>query len=163
MRNYEKTLPGDKKNLPYTYQNVMESLVEDEIERQLKNLPTTLKPYINKLEIATYALNRLPPLYASSEKGKSEQKLQGQSKYKEQIKIAVRQGLSAVERDPLKTSRPLISELELKYQMAQEVLNDIEKMLKERELFGSYEKLSWENLVVTLQRVLNKLTSPTSL
>ena len=163
MTSYEKTFPDDENHLPYTYQNVMELLVKDEIERQLKKLPLTLKPYINKLEVATYALNRLPPLYASSEKGKSQQKLQGQSKYKEQIQTAVRQGLSAVERDPLKTSRPLISELELKYQMAKEVLNDIEKMLKERELFGSYEKLSWENLLVTLQRVLNKLNLPTSL
>jgi hypothetical protein len=40
--------------------NVMELLVNEEIERQLKPYPSKIKKYINKVEVATFALNRLP-------------------------------------------------------------------------------------------------------
>ena len=51
------------------YTNVMERLVAEEVERQKAKLPPKLREYIKTVEVETFALNRLPALYASSEKG----------------------------------------------------------------------------------------------
>ena len=51
------------------YTNVMERLVAEEVARQKAKLPPKLREYIKGVEVETYALNRLPALYASSEKG----------------------------------------------------------------------------------------------
>ena len=144
-----------KKNIAKTNQNVMELLVKEEIERQVNRYPVNLKKYINKLEVATYALNRLPALYASSHKGKNQQKIIGKKKFKHQITMAVRQGLAAVQRDPLRVSTPLISEADIEYQTARTALQDIHNLLEERNLLD-YQELSWDNLVNVIQRALNK-------
>ena len=49
------------------FHNIMEELVIEEVQRQIVGLPTRLAQYIKKVEVETYALNRLPPLYASSQ------------------------------------------------------------------------------------------------
>lgn len=138
------------------YINVMEELVAEEVARQLKLCPESLRRYIKPLEVETYALNRLNPLYASSEKGKNQQKILGRKQYTEKIKIAVRQGIIAVQRDPLRSSIPLISDTELKYQEAVSALEKLEELLEERG-FILYQKLSWNNLVSEMHRVLNRL------
>ncbi|PSF31121.1 competence protein ComFB [Aphanothece hegewaldii CCALA 016] len=137
---------------PQRYINVMEELVQEEINKQLKHYPHALVEYINQIEVATFALNRLPPLYASCEKGKNQQKILGQRKYKDQIKIAVRQGLAAVQRDPIRSSTPLISD----YETAKTALIELQKMLEENEL-TDYEKLTWENLVSVIKRSLHRV------
>ncbi|MDY7021849.1 MAG: late competence development ComFB family protein [Cyanobacteriota bacterium] len=87
--------------------NVMQILVLQEVDRQLKELSHHQTQYIKPVEVVTYALNRLPPLYASSQEGLGHQLKQAQSKYKPQITVAVRQGIAAVQRDPLRRSTPL--------------------------------------------------------
>jgi hypothetical protein len=144
---------------PQTYLNVMEDLVQEEIRRQLKNYARALVKYINQVEVATFALNRLPPLYASCEKGRQQQKLLGQQQYREQIIVAVRQGLAAVQRDPIRTSRPLISEIAINYQSAQVALLELQKMLEEQDL-TDYERLTWENLVSIVRRALHRVLKP---
>jgi hypothetical protein len=138
------------------YINVMEELVAEEVERQLKLCSESLRQYIKPLEVETYALNRLNPLYASSEKGKNRQKILGRKQYTEKIKIAVRQGIIAVQRDPLRSSIPLISDTDLKYQEAVSALEKLEELLEERG-FILHQQLSWNNLVSEMQRVLNRL------
>ncbi len=140
------------------YKNVMELLVEDEINNQFNTHDHRVIQYVNKVEVATYALNRLPCLYASSEKGKNQQKLIGYKQYRKQITIAVRQGIAAVQRDPLRISTPLISEIEEKYQIANAALRELEILLDEHNLLD-YPPLSWENIVGIIQRALNKMTS----
>jgi hypothetical protein len=142
-------------NPPQTYQNVMEVLVQEEIERQLKNYPVTLTQYLNKLEVATYALNRLPALYASSEKGKNIQKLIGQKQYREEIRKAVRQGFAAIQRDPLRVSIPLISEIEEEYYTAITALKDLQSLLEEQN-FLDYQDITWDNLVKVVRHALAK-------
>jgi hypothetical protein len=137
------------------YINVMEELVAEEVERQLKLVPNSLRRYIKPLEVETYALNRLTPLYASSEKGKNQQKILGRKQHRDRIVLAVRQGIAAVQRDPLRSSTPLISDKDLKYQEAESVLENLETLLEERG-FYLYQKLSWHNLVSEMRRVLNR-------
>lgn len=142
-------------NLPQTYHNVMEVLVHEELERQLKNCPETLVQYINKIEVATYALNRLPSLYASCEKGKNMQKVSGQKHYREEIKKAVRQGLAAIQRDPLRVSIPLVLETNEEYHAATNALKNLQSLLEEQNLLD-YQELSWDNLVEIIQHALKK-------
>jgi len=135
-----------------TYQNVMEVLVNEEVNRQMKQLPPKLADYINRVEVATYALNRLPPLYASSQEGRRHQRVRGKQEYNNQIATAVRQAFAAVQRDPLRRATPMTREEEAEYQMALAALEQIQQLLP-------HKQLSWHNLVNVLQQSLTK-TAP---
>ncbi|NEP09884.1 MAG: late competence development ComFB family protein [Symploca sp. SIO2C1] len=131
-----------------THKNVMELFVSQEVEQQRSQLSENLAKYIDPIEVATYALNRLPPLYACSQQGWQYQKLQAQSQF-QQITIAVRQALAAVQRDPIKRSTPLIPSEETELQEAQAALAGLQNLLHQREV-------SWNNLANTVQKALTK-------
>jgi hypothetical protein len=131
--------------------NVMEFLVTEEIERQVIRYPTNISRYINRIEVATYALNRLPPLYASSQEGFNRQKLTGRKEYSAEITKAVRQALAAVQKDLLRSSTPLIAEED-------EQLEDAKNALKELADFLPHREFSWENLVKTIKPVLIQMS-----
>lgn len=97
------------------YLNVMESLVAEEVKRQLKHLPPKLVKYLNPAQVIAYALNRLPALYATSIEGWYQQEKRAKDEFAEQISRAVRQGLAAVQRDPLKVTTPLKVAEDLKF------------------------------------------------
>ncbi|ACK69971.1 conserved hypothetical protein [Gloeothece citriformis PCC 7424] len=137
-------------------QNIMELLVKQEIEKQLKHYSPQLKPYINKIEVATFALNRLPALYASTIQGKNHQ-IELAKKYQEQITLAVRRGIAAVERDPLRSSTPLISDVEIEYNKAKKALQDLQDYLQQKGLL-SHSYLGWNNLVITVHLALKKVS-----
>lgn len=86
------------------YRNALEPLVVEESQRQLQQLPPkmlgSLKPEQVLAQVVAYALNRLPALYATSDRGWQFQQQQAQ-KLRPQIVMAVRQGFAAVQRDPL--------------------------------------------------------------
>ncbi|MEL7035685.1 MAG: late competence development ComFB family protein [Cyanobacteria bacterium J06592_8] len=88
--------------------NVMQILVLQEVNHQLKELSPHQAQSIKPVEVITYALNRLPSLYASSKEGLCYQLKQAQEEYKPEILQAVRQGIVAVQRDPLRRSTPLM-------------------------------------------------------
>jgi len=90
-----------------SYINVMESLVAQEVEKQLQHVPPRIRRYLKMEEVVTYALNRLPTLYASSEKGLRCQRQQARRELHRQIENAVRQALVAVQVDPLRLSQPI--------------------------------------------------------
>ncbi|MBT9311339.1 late competence development ComFB family protein [Leptothoe kymatousa TAU-MAC 1615] len=95
------------------YINVMELLVAEEVEHQLRQLPTRVLKYVKPIEVETYALNRLPSLYAASEKGWQSQYHKAKHELRKEIRRAVRQALAAVQVDPLRASRPLVRRLPL--------------------------------------------------
>ncbi|MDY7019960.1 MAG: late competence development ComFB family protein [Cyanobacteriota bacterium] len=94
------------------YHNIMEDLVAEEVRSQMSLLSPRLTQYIQRSEVETYALNRLPTLYASSHEGWVHQQKRARSEYLIKIKTAVRQALAAVQRDPLRSSTPLFEEPE---------------------------------------------------
>ncbi|MGF1458213.1 MAG: late competence development ComFB family protein [Leptolyngbyaceae cyanobacterium] len=89
------------------YINVMEMLVAEEVSRQLAKLPERVSKYVKRTEVETFALNRLPALYASSEKGLQHQYERAQHEHQTQITSAVRQAFAAVQIDPIRLSQPL--------------------------------------------------------
>ncbi|MGC9526638.1 MAG: late competence development ComFB family protein [Limnospira sp.] len=86
----------------------MEDLVAEEVRRQLALLSPRLTQYIKRVEVETYALNRLPALYASSKEGWLHQKRKAGNELLDQIKQSVRQAIAAVQRDLLRSSTPLV-------------------------------------------------------
>lgn len=139
------------------YQNIMESLVQQEIQRQIKRLPTKLVQYIDVAEVATFALNRLPPLYASSEQGKRRQAEKGQTQLKQDVATAVRQALAAVQRDPLRSSTPLPPDKDPRYQDAEIALRDLEKLLRDCYLIEvDMPPMEWNTLKLIIAKALKK-------
>ncbi|MGK7942566.1 MAG: late competence development ComFB family protein [Crocosphaera sp.] len=140
-----------------TYINVMESLVDIEVEKQLQCYPKNLTNYINKIEVATYALNRLPGLYASSILGKEQQKRIAQKKYQYQIELAVRQAIAAIQRDPLRKSTPILCDRIAQTEKAKMTLKKSERILKKSGIISPYQTLSWENLSRVIQGMIAKI------
>lgn len=143
----------NKPESDYINRNVMELLVSEEIERQIERFPSNIKKFINPLEVATYALNRLPALYASSQQGFNKQKLKGRAEYTVQITQEVRKGFAAVQQDLLRTSTPLLSEernIDADIKEAQEALEELAAYLPEKDL-------SWKNIVKLVKPLLAEL------
>ncbi|MDJ0713162.1 MAG: late competence development ComFB family protein [Prochloraceae cyanobacterium] len=139
------------------YKNVMEVLVFEEIEKKIKQYPKNLSQYINKVEVATYALNRLPSLYASSMEGLSWQKKRALDNHKQEIRIAVSQGFAAVQRDLFRKHHPLIREDNQEFKalkQAYKQLDTVEESLEKLAEFIPQENLKVDNLVDFIEQVL---------
>lgn len=138
----------------YINRNVMEILVSDEIERQIKRLPSNIKKFINPLEVATYALNRLPALYASSQQGFNKQKVRGRSEYSVQITQQVRKGFAAVQKDLLRCSVPLTAEdrqeQEREFKEAKAALQELADYLPKKDL-------NWKHIVRLVKPLLEEM------
>jgi hypothetical protein len=141
-----------KGKITLTHKNAMESLIEEEIERQIKKYPPNLTMYINKVEVATYALNRLPPLYASCQEGMKKQKERGEREFKDQISTVVRQAFAAVQRDLLRSSTPLVSESDKELESAKIAFQELAELLPQNER-------SWERIVQIIKPLITKITN----
>jgi hypothetical protein len=126
-----------------SYANVMEVLVAEEVARQLAQLPPRVLKYVKDVEVETYALNRLPALYASSEKGWQCQYDKAARTLHDKISDAVRQAIAAVQIDPIRSSQPL--PLPQSDESAA-LLERFRKVLRK-------PNLTWEALLQLLQRV----------
>ncbi len=138
----------------YINRNVMEILVSEEIERQIVRLPNNIQKFVNPIEVATYALNRLPALYASSQQGYNKQKLKGRSEYSVQITQEVRKGLAAVQKDLLRSSIPLTAEKE---QDLDRVIKEAQDALRELAEYLPEKDLTWKNIVKLVKPLLAEL------
>ena len=138
----------------YINRNVMEVLVSEEIEKQIVRLPNNIQKFVNPIEVAAYALNRLPALYASSQQGYNKQKLKGRSEYSVQITQEVRKGLAAVQQDLLRSSTPLTAEKE---QDLDRVIKEAQDALKELAEYLPEKDLSWKNIVKLVKPLLAEL------
>lgn len=91
------------------YRNAMELLVIEEVDQQLQNLPENVANSININDAIAYALNRLPPLYATSLDGYFWQQKQARKTLKDLISKATTWGIKAAQRK--KESRPYGDEI----------------------------------------------------
>jgi hypothetical protein len=133
-----------------TYQNVMELVVAKEINRQISRLPAKVAQFVDPIDVATYALNRLPALYAASKQGKEKQEMRIQKDYKEQIQTTVHQAIAAVQRDPLRISAPLMEEIHGDYQKSIKALRELEDWLKKLDLL-TVQQIDWDNLLFAVK------------
>lgn len=137
----------------------MESFVERETARQFKHLPPHLSRHLDPIDVATYALNRLPPLYASTEKGKAYQELSAESRLKTDIEKAVRQAISAVQRDPIRQIAPLTSRDGGEKTKAKEAFTKLQEWLHDRHLLG-LDPVTADNLIDIVRAALRGILKP---
>lgn len=123
----------------------METLVIEEVERQFRKFSPRQLSFIAPDAVTTYALNRLEPLYANSQKGYECQEQRARAEFGTNIEMAVRQGIAAVERDPLRSSQPI--QVKADEQSAQ-ALKAMQHILQRSDL-------DWENLPDVLEEALN--------
>ncbi|MEY2978416.1 MAG: late competence development ComFB family protein [Prochlorotrichaceae cyanobacterium] len=126
----------------YEYRNVMETLVEQEVSRQLSKLSAQMVNYLRPVEIVTYALNRLPALYACSERGVEQQIKRAKQEQGPQIVQAVRWAIMAVQQDPLRKFVPI------------KPAEQDQILLELRTLLGD-ESVTWENLPQAIEQALS--------
>jgi len=133
--------------------NVMEELVTEEINKQLKRYPRKVAKFINQVEVFTYALNRLPPLYASSHKGLNRQKIRGKAELQITITRTVRDGIKKVQNDLIRISNPLTTELN----SVEQELAEAQEALQELSVFFPTKNLSWKNINKIVKPILIRL------
>ena len=133
--------------------NVMEELVTEEINKQLKRYPRKVAKFINQVEVFTYALNRLPPLYASSHKGFNRQKMRGKAELQIKITRIVREGIKQVQNDLVRISNPLTAELN----SVEQELAEAQEALQELSVFFPTKKVSWKNINKIVKPILIRL------
>ncbi len=133
--------------------NVMEELVTEEINKQLRRYPRKVAKYINKVEVFTYALNRLPPLYASCYKGLNRQKIRGKADLQIQITRTVREGIKQVQNDLVRISNPLTTEID----PVEKELAEAQEALQELSIFFPNKNISWKNINKIVKPILIRL------
>jgi DNA repair ATPase RecN len=139
-----------------TNKNAMELLVAEEIKKQLEPHSSEAKDFINKVEVATYALNRLPSLYATSEEGLAWQKQKGQKELQAQITETVREAIDIVYKDPARFSTPLLSSQEQEIQEAKEALQELLDWLWINQSQMSRHDVSWRELITIVKQIVSQ-------
>jgi Late competence development protein ComFB len=131
-------------NLANTYLNAMEILVEEEVDRRIAQLPEAHRAYLNRMEIIAYALNQLPALYATGEKGLTYQLQQGRTQHAAKLQQAVQRSLSAVLRDPILNYEPL----------RQQTSAGLREVLKRIRTLLHNDQIDWETLPAILEALV---------
>ncbi|MEI6065315.1 MAG: late competence development ComFB family protein, partial [Pseudanabaena sp. ELA748] len=124
--------------------NAIEELVIAEIDLQISHLPQYRRDQMNLSEVAAYALNRLPPMYATSKAGWERQRKKGITEMRSQVESAVRRALTSVKPDALRDSSPLPS---------QEVASPARSLAALQQILGA-ENASWKDIPTALENAL---------
>ncbi len=132
-----------------TFKNVMEALVVEEVTKQTEKLPPSVTRYLNLVDVATYALNRLPSLYASSQEGEKWQRWRAKEYLETRIRTTVQKAIASVEKDPIRLSTPLEKEATDNEIIA--AFEDLRNFLKD---FVRVEKLSNKEVVSVMKQTI---------
>lgn len=124
--------------------NVLEEIVVVEVQEQIKHLSTSAREAINLSEVAAFALNRLPVLYASTSRGWLQQRKRAHNELQHQIVSAVQQALLGVKRDPLRKSTKIAAS---KVETPAHILARLQKLL-------SKSALQWQDVPQAFQEAL---------
>jgi len=124
--------------------NVIEDIVLSEAIAQLKavNGDNT-----NLSEVVAFALNRLPPLYASTDRGWLQQRKRAHGELSSKIQATVRQAILGARFDPLRQVEPLPE---------QEIESPAHSLAKLQKLLGNLD-LTWQNVPTIVQQTLEKV------
>lgn len=135
------------------YVNVMEGLVAQETWRQLKDMPTWFRQSRRWAEVMPYALNRLPTLYASSQRGWQHHIQFAQQELKDTIRQVVKDALLMTRPDPLEHRESLKIER----------LNDSEVVLQALSSVFQMPELDWGTALEQLQALKQDTVAFTTL
>jgi hypothetical protein len=130
--------------------NVLEHPVLAVVHRQLARLHPAIIEQIKTEEIAAYALNRLPPMYATSKRGLKQQRYRVKAELAKNIIVTVREGISVVVNSPARAAAPLPFE-----KFGQEQEEALEKLRKLLEI----EEIDWQNVAEIVEDALERVRS----
>lgn len=117
--------------------NAMETLVREEVDRQLIELGTTDSQDFDRSDAIAYALNRLPALYATTEEGWQRQIQRARRGLMDLISMTTTWGINEAQRKYRPDETPLTHK---------HVRPPAERALDELKLLFGREDLSWDNL-----------------
>jgi Late competence development protein ComFB len=89
------------------YSNVLEKLVVLVAEHLMRDVPPSVSSQIDMPEIVAFALNRLPPMYVTSDRGYKLSRQRAQSELTKEITAQVRQAILKIGRSPKRLMPPL--------------------------------------------------------
>jgi len=116
--------------------NALEELVIEEAETQFKRLGTDVKNRVDLSEVIAYTLNRLPPMYATTQRGWVQQRKRADQELGAAIAKTVRNGFLSTQSDVLRQSDPI---------PAHELISQARSLFKLRKLF-SKDYLKWKDV-----------------
>ncbi|MBD2176206.1 late competence development ComFB family protein [Pseudanabaena sp. FACHB-1998] len=128
--------------------NALEEIVVVEVQEQLSSLSQSARQSINLSEVAAFALNRLPVLYASTSRGWLQQRKRAHNELRNQVVSAVQQAMLGVKRDPLRKSTKIA---------ASKVETPAHVLARLQQLF-SKPNLLWQEVPQAFQETLTLIT-----
>jgi hypothetical protein len=127
--------------------NVLEVLVMEATERQIDRLEPDIAKLLTREEVSAYALNRLPPMYATSENGYRELRLRVKKELKGDVIIKIREGIVKMSQSPMRRFLP--PPFEQFDHQREEAIAELKALLKE-------EELSWQSIPEVVAEILRK-------
>ncbi len=124
--------------------NAIEEMVIQEVQSQLTKAPQSQRNTVNINDVAAYALNRLPPMYATSQQRWFQQQRRARTEFMGQIETMVRRALIHAKPDVLRDITPLSEK---------ETENQAVTLVKLQQLFG-VEDMTWRDLPAVLDNAL---------
>lgn len=125
--------------------NALEQLVIEEAESQYKRLGTEVKNRVDLSEVIAYTLNRLPPMYATTQRGWVQQRKKAEQELGTSILKTVRNGFLSTQSDVLRQPDPI---------PAHELISQARSLFKLRKLFGK-DYLKWQDVPDTVRDAIN--------
>jgi len=116
--------------------NALEELVIEEAEAQYKRLGTDVKKRVDLSEVIAYTLNRLPPMYATTQRGWVQQRKKADQELGAAITKTVRNGFLSTQSDVLRQNDPIPDH---------ELISQARSLFKLRKLF-SKDYLKWKDV-----------------
>ena len=116
--------------------NALEELVIEEAESQYKRLGADVKKRVDLSEVIAYTLNRLPPMYATTQRGWVQQHKRAEQDLGSAIVKTVRNGFLSTQSDVLRQSDPIPEH---------ELISQARSLFKLRKLFGK-DHLKWKDV-----------------
>ncbi|MDX1978361.1 MAG: late competence development ComFB family protein [Pseudanabaenaceae cyanobacterium bins.68] len=133
-----------KANLGFS--NVLENLVLSAAQAVAKQVDADVRSQINLAEVSAYALNRLPPMYATSQRGWEVLRRKAKEELAREILLRVKAAFEQVLNRPKRNPQPLpFQKIELEYDDA----------LLQLQIILHREDLNWLNLTDIVEQELN--------
>jgi hypothetical protein len=125
--------------------NALEELVIEEAEAQYKRLGADVKNRVDLSEVIAYSLNRLPPMYATTQRGWVQQRKKAEQEFGSAISKTVRKGFLSTQSDVLRQTDPI---------PAHELISQARSLSKLRKLF-SKDYLKWKDVPEIVRDAMN--------
>lgn len=125
--------------------NALEELVIEESEAQYKRLGADVKKRVDLSEVIAYTLNRLPPMYATTQRGWVQQRKRAEQELGNAIAKTVRNGFLSTQSDVLRQNDPI---------PAHELISQARSLAKLRKFFNK-DYLKWKDVPEIVRDAMN--------